>query len=305
MIRLTRLRDLDIVHPSARDRPSHLSAASGLVCVGANLYVVADDELHLGVFSAIGNEPGHLVRLFEGELPREKSSRKRAKADLEALVELPRMDEFPHGALLAIGSGSTRHRGKGALLGLDANGELYGPPRPVDLAPLLAPLAEEFADLNIEGGVVSGIELKLLQRGNRRHPDNAVAAFELGLVMETLRAGRTRKMAPMSIRRFHLPPIEGVPLTVTDGAALPDGSIVFSAVAEATDDAYHDGACVGAAIGLLDTDGALGFLQHLDQPHKIEGIHVELQGRQLKLLAVTDADDIDVPASLFAATIET
>jgi hypothetical protein len=305
MIRLTKLRSLDIAHPSARGRPSYLSAASGLVCVGANLYVVADDELHLGVFPAIGHEPGHLVRLFEGELPREKSARKRAKPDLEALVELPRMDEFPHGALLAIGSGSTRHRGRGFFLGLDANGALRGDPRVIDLSPLLMPLDDEFADLNIEGAVVSGTELKLLQRGNRQHPDNAVAAFELGPLMETLRSGRTQGIAPASIRRFRLPSIDGVPLTVTDGAALPDGSIVFSAVAEDTGDAYHDGACVGAAIGIFETDGELRFLQHVDQPHKIEGIHVELEGRQMKLLAVTDADDIDVPASLFAATIET
>jgi hypothetical protein len=304
MIRLTKLRNLDLAHPSAKGRPSHLSAASGLVCVGANLYVVADDELHLGVFST-GNEPGHLVRLFQGELPENKSARKRAKPDLEALVALPAADEFPYGALLAIGSGSTPARGSGVLLGLDPNGALHGRTRAVDLSPLLAPLAEEFADLNIEGAVVADAQLKLLQRGNRRHPDNGVAAFEFDAVMETLRAGSVQAIAPSSIRRFRLEAIDGVPLTVTDGTALPDGSIVFSAVAEDTDDAYHDGACVGAAIGMLDAAGDLRFLRRLDRPHKIEGIHARPAGTRLELLLVTDADDVQVPAALLSATTET
>jgi hypothetical protein len=304
MIRLSKLRDLDLAHASAKGRPAHLSAASGLVRVGDSLYVVADDELHLGVFPASGDGPGRLVRVFEGELPGEKSARKRAKPDLEALVELPATDEFPHGALLAIGSGSTPDRGRGALIGLDASGGLRGPHRAVDLWPLLEPLADEFADLNIEGAVVAGGELSLLQRGNRQHPNNAVAAFEVDRVLKALRAGDARAIPPISIRRFRLDSIDGVPLTVTDGAALPDGSIVFSAVAEATDDAYHDGACVGAAVGALGADGAVRYLEHLDLPYKIEGIHGELRGRRLKLLAVTDADDVAVPASLFAATIE-
>jgi hypothetical protein len=41
-------------------------AASGLVCVGATLYVVADDELHLTMFSTDTSEPGRLIRLFDG-----------------------------------------------------------------------------------------------------------------------------------------------------------------------------------------------------------------------------------------------
>src|SRR5271169_2423622 len=33
-------------------------------------------------------------------------------------------------------------------------------------------------------------------------------------------------------------------------AALPDGTMVFTAVAEDTDDNYNDGACAGAAVGI-------------------------------------------------------
>ena len=47
---LQRLRELDLEAPSEPGRPAFVSAASGLVCVGNYLYVVADDELSLGVF---------------------------------------------------------------------------------------------------------------------------------------------------------------------------------------------------------------------------------------------------------------
>jgi len=305
MITLTKLRDLDVARASTPSRPAWLSAASGLVRVGANLYVIADDELHLGVFPATGgNEPGHLVRVFEGELPAEKSARKRAKPDVEALVKLPATNDFPHGALLAIGSGSTPDRSRGAVLGLNPNGTLRGRPQTVELSPLLAPLAKEFADLNIEGAVVSGGELKLLQRGNRQHPDNAIASFDLRVVIEALCADSLRAIARSSVRRFQLESVDGVPLTVTDGAALPDGSIAFSAVAEDTDDAYHDGACVGAAIGMLDAAGDVRFLRRLDRPLKVEGIHARPAGTRLELLLVTDADDVQVPAALLSATTD-
>jgi hypothetical protein len=76
MLSLTKLRALDVVDGSAP--PRHLSAASGLALVGASFYVVADDELHLGVFPASGNAPGRLMRLFPGALPAEKACRRSA-----------------------------------------------------------------------------------------------------------------------------------------------------------------------------------------------------------------------------------
>ena len=89
---------------------AHLSAASALVRVAERLFVVADDELHLGVFDLGDPAAGRLVRLFEGSLPAEKKARKAAKPDLEALALLPAMADFAQGALLALGSGSTPGR---------------------------------------------------------------------------------------------------------------------------------------------------------------------------------------------------
>ena len=80
MITLTKIRELDLADTGDAGMPRHLSAASGLVCVGSSIYVVADDELHLGVFDAAGNAPGRLLRLFDGELPAEKKPRARSRS---------------------------------------------------------------------------------------------------------------------------------------------------------------------------------------------------------------------------------
>src|SRR6186997_430509 len=135
MITLSKIRDLDLSAAPSAGRPLHLSAASGLACLNSFIYVVADDELHLGVFRAADREPGHLIRLFEGALPDPKPDRKKQKPDFEALTLLPAYGEYPHGALLALGSGSRRNRRMGALLGLEEQGAVRGSPRVVDLSP--------------------------------------------------------------------------------------------------------------------------------------------------------------------------
>jgi hypothetical protein len=57
-LRLRKLRDLDLAEPPEAGRPAFLSAASGLVKCGGGFYVVADDELHLGRFTAGASQPG-------------------------------------------------------------------------------------------------------------------------------------------------------------------------------------------------------------------------------------------------------
>ncbi|MDR7222872.1 DUF6929 family protein [Aminobacter aminovorans] len=303
MIALKKLRELTLTAAPSAGRPLHLSAASGLVCLGSAMYVVADDELHLGVFSTKDDRPGQLVLLFDGALPDEKVARKRHKPDLEALTSLPAFEGFPHGALLAVGSGSRPNRRRGALLALDLSGAITGAARGLDCSAILAPLADVFAEVNIEGAVVVGDELRLFQRGNKQHPDNAIIRYPLAAVIDVVTGTRADALRPMTIDRFDLGHVDGVPLCFTDATALPGGDVVFSAVAEDTDDAFNDGACVGAAIGIVGNDGQLRFVRRLDRPYKIEGIHAELDGNRLDLLAVTDADDPDMAAALYAATI--
>jgi hypothetical protein len=265
--------------------------------------VVADDELHLGVFSATGGEPGHLVRLVEGVLPDDNKGRKKNKPDLEGLALLPPFGRYSHGALFAVGSGSRRNRRLGALLELNARGAVLGPAHVVDLTPILLPLEEEFAALNIEGVVVSGAHLRLLQRGNKRRSANAIVSFELSGLLDALSAGSSSAIKPSGIDTFDLGEIDAIPLSFTDAAVLPDGSTVFTAVAEDTDDPYDDGRCAGAAIGIIDSGGSLRSLDMLEGPHKVEGLHAWEDGATIELLLVSDADDPSIPASLFAASL--
>ena len=303
MIALAELRALNLSTDIPGTRPSHVSAASGLVCIGSTAYVVADDELHLGVFSTASPEPGHLIRLFDGALPDAKAERKRQKPDLEALALVPAFQGFPHGALMAFGSGSRQNRGRGALLGLDAGGAVVGSPHELDLSPILGPLRQTFAEVNIEGAVVAGDELRLFQRGNKRHADNAIVCYPLSQVMKRLRQAHADAIEPSAIHRLNLGLIDGVPFCFTDAAALPNGDMVFCAVAEDTEDAYRDGACLGAAIGIIDNEGHLLSSQRLDRPYKVEGISARPDGDRLNLLLVTDADDPAIPALLLATSI--
>ena len=300
MITLAKVRQLNL-SAATPGRPLHLSAASGLVCLGSFNYVVADDELHLGMFRANSREPGQLLRLFEGELPSDRADRKKQKADLEALTLLPRFAGYPHGALLALGSGSRPNRRLGAVLGLDAHGAVCGLPRIVDCSHVLASLDREFPGPNIEGAVVSGAELRLFQRGNQLGSPNAIVRFQLSAFLEALSSGQTAPLAPLAIDTFDLGQIDGFPLCFTDAAALPDGTRVFTAVAERTDDNYNDGACAGAAVGIVGHD--LQCLYRLDCAHKVEGVDAHVEGNAIRLLLVTDADDFQIPAALYSATL--
>ncbi len=304
MVWLTKIRDLDVATATAPDRPLHLSAASGLVCAGRRLYVVADDELHLGVFDAESAEPGHLIRLFDGALPDTKKKRKKRKPDLETLTRLPPFDGHPHGALLALGSGSRPNRRMGALLQFDALDEVAGDVRAVDFSSMLTLLDREFDALNIEGAIVTGQEFWLLQRGNKSGR-NAVIRYALAPILAALTQGEEQISAiePLAISEIDIADIDGIPLGFTDGASLPYGRVVFSAVAEDTDDAYADGRCAGAALGILD-DGGVQALQPLDRPWKVEGVSAQAHAGAIDLLLVTDDDDAAIPAGLFSARLE-
>lgn len=303
MLRLTKLRELTLQAGSAPQRPAFISAASGLVRVGDYLYVVADDELHLGVFPTHGDAQGELLRLFPGELPDKPKKRKKHKPDLEVLTRLPPFAKCEHGALLALGSGSTKRRYRGALLPLNAKGRVGQAPRILDAALLFDELQQHFDELNLEGAWVSGNELCLLQRGNKGGSPNAVIHLDLNLLLAALTCGDViPAITPAAIHTMNLGEVAGVPLCFSDAVPLPDGRWLFSAVAEATDNAYADGACVGAAVGMVDANHNLLWVKPIAPLCKIEGIEVR-HSNEFELLLVTDADDPDAAAVLLSARL--
>jgi hypothetical protein len=299
MLSPTFLRELHVpaaAHP--RGQP-HLSAASGLVRAGRWLYVVADDEHHIAaVDTEAPSAPVELLRLLEGDLPAGKQERKRRKPDLECLALLPPHAGCAHGALLALGSGSTPLRERGFVLPLRDGGAYAGTPRVLNLSALYAPLRTQFADLNIEGAFVAGDALHLLQRANVGQAVNASLRYPLPQWLAWIQ-GSAQVPVP-AIQSLHLGDVDGVPLGLTDGCGLGDGSWLFSAVAEDTQDSYRDGACAAAAIGHVTVAGELTGLQLLAGGPKVEGIALSAAG---DLLMVTDADDPAVASQLLTLTL--
>lgn len=266
-----------------------LSAASGLVIHGQRFFVVADDELQLGVFRLDDADYFQALRLLAGELPTEKKARKAAKPDFEALTQLSAQPAYPHGALLALGSGSTAQRQRSVLVPFTADNALSDAREVLDWSPLYASL--QLADCNIEGALVCGEQLVLLQRGNQQQG----SALVIVALADVLKTAIEKNAQPPTIVPVHLPAIDNVPLAFTDGVCLPNGNILFSAVAEATNDSYNDGACLGAAIGEMTMQGVVLRCERVSGVHKIEGIALAQNGQ---LYAVTDADDPALPASL-------
>jgi hypothetical protein len=286
-------RDL-LVDPARHPRGQpHLSAASGLVQAGRCLYVVADDEHHLGVLAADATLPVRLVRMLPADLPQAMAERKRRKPDLEALALLPPAATWPHGALLALGSGSKPQRCRAIVLPLDALGEIAGEPRVLDLAPLYAPLRACFGDLNIEGGFACGDCFHLLQRANKGAAANACITYPLADLLQWIAHGGP--IPRPAVLPFELGAVDGVPYGFTDATPLPDGGWIFSAVAEDTADSYADGRCSGAILGWVGADGRLQSVLPLPGGHKVEGIALLADRR---LLMVTDADNPARPSAL-------
>jgi hypothetical protein len=282
-LNVDRLRPLSLDPHSHPRGQSHLSAASGLVCALGRAYVIGDDEHHLAVFRD-RSSVGELQRVLAGDLPRAKAARKRRKADFETLLWLPQET-----TLIALGSGSRPQRERGIALAIDTDGTPRLPATSFDLAPIYAPLQARLGSLNIEGALVAGEELILLQRGHA-----GSASMSLHYVLSDFRdaiAGQRSAVHPHALRPYALGTIDGVPLAFTDGAALPGGGWVFTAVAEASDNSYADGPCRGSAIGVVSADSTLQSLRRLARPDKVEGIAAQVDVHGTVVFMVTDADD--------------
>ncbi len=263
-----------------------LSAASGLVQQGDDLWVVADDALTLQRYDLAGVWQSE-VALLPGTLPAQAKARKKRKPDFEALLALP------DGALLALGSGSKEQRCRGCLV-------YQGRVQVIDLAPLYQALAGQFQELNIEGAVVFAEHLLLAQRGNGAGAENALVVLDLAQALADIAGGQLTGAGLLHSLPVQLGEMQGVPLSLTDLCVNPTGQLYFSAAAEATDSSYLDGQCMGSVLGRFAADFSVEWVKPLEPVVKIEGLAFQAHGR---LLLVADADDPAQPAPLFALTL--
>lgn len=280
-----RVLDVAVTHPS--ERP-FVAAASGLWAGFGQLYVVSDDEACLSVFPE-GPGPGRRTPLWP-DAPR-GALEKAEKPDLEGLCALP------GDRLLALPSGSTARRRRGALVSLGPGGEVRRC-EGLELGPLFDRLARETTELNLEGAALTPEGLWLAQRGNRSTPSALFLVNPRRLEQgQAPGADDFVRAVPLSLGE-----VGGVPLTPTDLFPLRDGALLLTAAGEDTADSYHDGACVAAAVAVVETTGRLRRLEPLSPVHKVEGVHAVERDGALSLLLVADPDDPSIPAPLLEAT---
>jgi hypothetical protein len=302
-LELRRLRELDLAAPPEPGGAAHVASASGVVRRGDFVYVIGDDQLHLGVFRMSSPEPGETVRVLAGDLPEEAEARSDAKPDLEALTMLPPFKGHAYGALLGLGSGSAPERDRGFVWALDADGSLRDSVRALDLAPLFARLRSDIEALNIEGACVVGDRLWLMHRGNRGGTANVVAELSLDRVMESILGDARIDPGELSaMRSYDLGRLDGVELTFSDTTPLGGDLLVFTASAEA-DGTSGDGAIRGSVIGTIDARGDVQRLRTIDRRYKVEGVHASIDTGVMDLLFVCDQDDPGTPSPLLSAAM--
>lgn len=304
MIPVRQVHELRIGSSDRADHPGHIAAASSLVRHSGLLLIVADDELGLAIFDEHDLGDGHMIGIFEGELPDDPDERKAEKPDLESLALLPPFGELPHGSLLAVGSGSSDKRLRGALIALDERGNPVVGPRTVDLSELYAGLSKEIRDLNIEGCAVSNGNLYLAQRGNGATAEDALITLDWEAFSRSLQErAPPAPEAVLDIKVYDLGQLRGVDLSFSDLSPIGDGRLAFSTSAEDSSGTVVDGEIFGSALGILRPGGDVEYHQPVDGVVKIEGIHAELGDEGVEVLIVMDADDPEEPSPLLGATI--
>ncbi len=288
-------------HP-LEDLPAHVRAASSIRRQGQRLVIVQDDVSAFAVLDpATGSTQSILLpagangaRVFD-----DVRGNKKLKLDLEACIVLP------DGRLVAFGSGSSPQRekivtvaaGKGAMAQQITANDLY--------ASLRVHTDARSARLNIEGAVVQGHWLRLLQRGSGKRdfePWNAILDVSLVNFLGWL-DGRHPFPPVRRVFEIHLGDVAGVPFGFTDAAVSDDGRIAFVACAEDTEDAIDDGPVLGCRFGWLDAGNqAVVMTPVIDadgQPThlKLEGIEARL-GSGTAFDVVADMDRGDEPAQI-------
>lgn len=272
----------------------HVRAASAIVRTPSRLLVVQDDAL---IVADVGAEviafplpPTSGLHLFDA-----RNDTKRLKPDLEAAVALD------DGRVVLVGSGSTGERERLYVLVGDEVEVVHVPEL---YAALRGALGPDVA-LNIEGAMIAGTRLTLLQRGNGAGGVDA----ELGLPLRWLvgrLAGKAPKVPAIAVRRWDLGSLGDARLSFTDGVALGSRRFLYTASAEASPNVVDDGVVTGSAIGTATARG--GHWAPLVGPSG-EVLRLKAEGlapgeRTGEWLLTTDPDDVDTPSELLTVRLE-
>jgi hypothetical protein len=255
------------------------------------------------------------------------------REDGEALTH-PARDEilrrFPYGLLMMSGSGGMSwegfRRSTCVVYSLDDRGHISGLPAKISLEELHDGLEKSDhvnGALNIEGMAVYGEALVLAQRGNSIDDEgepakNLLIHLDLGEVLESIYTDLSVGMLELrGVQGYDLGtlPVEAdgqeheVKIDFTDLDAItgdPHRRLVFTAAGEGPDGSPVQNVIAGSAVGVVAADGTLESITPLaDRSIKLEGVDARYNPTlgSIDLLLVSDADDPEVPAPLFAARL--
>ncbi|MDO5608609.1 MAG: hypothetical protein Q4G08_09170 [Capnocytophaga sp.] len=270
---------IQLIHTHKTDSPP---SGSGLAFRQGNLYAVGDDAPYLYVLDmdyatqrriSLSDTAGFDKRIAKSE-----------KMDFEAL-EFVSDDE-----LVVFGSGSKSPQ-RDVFAKVKINPEYATEVFPItDFYNHLRELPEfQNTELNIEAAAYHKGEMYLL---NRRK--NLIISFVYQDFIAYLKNGGT--LPELEITPCRLPEIQGFEYGFSGATFLPNsGEILFTASAEATDNAYDDGEILGSILGIMDKNGSVkkyvNIPQNDSEPLKIESVTVlNTDNGEYELLLVSDDD---------------
>jgi hypothetical protein len=157
-------------------------------------------------------------------------------------------------------------------------------------------------ELNLEGALVHGDRLLLVQRGNAgAGACDAIATLAWSDVEACILGDFARRPPIARVTGYELGEHAGVRLTFTDICAAPNETLVYLATAEASPDVTRDGPVAGSQIGVVTADSvrcaALTDAQGRPFSDKPEGVVLDPQRPQHAWIVV-DADDPARPSEL-------
>ncbi|CAN5741907.1 hypothetical protein BH23GEM3_BH23GEM3_15590 [soil metagenome] len=290
------------------DRPAHVRAGSSIRWLGERLVVIQDDANFIAIIDPAGwSVTGVTLPAGPDGMRQFNDLRgnKHHKMDLEACVTV----RTGAGELLiAFGSGSSAAREQIVLLRaapgaryvhevLDA-GDLY--------LQLRGCTAFSGSELNIEGAVSLNGTIRLFNRGNGAPrggtmPVDATCDLEWEALHAYLTTPDSPPPSPANVVQYELGVLDGIRLTFTDSVRVRD-RVLYTAAAEDSPDAVHDGEVVGSALGVFLSPHELQWTELRDRgggrfTGKIEGI-CESRIRRDLFYVVVDVDDPRVPTEL-------
>ena len=256
-----------------------LGAASGIVAVDNQIYVVADDRAYLYQYNQENKTQNSYA--FDTKIPILEMTRK-DKLDFEALT-------YANGNLLALGSGSKENRNQLHQFNLkDQSVSRY------DISDTYETLRNQFAidvkDFNIEGFIYHQKKSYLFNRGNGKNKRNGIFIFE-GLPHDT-------KLSKAVFVPIQLPTIKNELTTFSD-AIIVKNKIIFTATIEVESTIQKDGEVRESIIGIMNRKTfAIEKYHVISENQKIEGITLLDQSKEgFTFLLCEDNDDATLDQS--------